>query len=197
MVGYNLLHTALVESQSSDPETCPFSRQLYLESVSYLLQSLPSDLSDREVLHLQEALPAEVSASHLPLEGGGGGSRSGDQHRPTSKAPSILHRSLASTIVMLCVLLRLFLPYLRSFIKAAYRYDREYRVSEKVLATGVQTTDALGKRAMRMASMALGSDLVIETVGYCVEGVCGGVTEGLGEGMKAIEGREGGSRSFQ
>ena len=63
-------------------------------------------------------------------------------------------------------------------------------MTEKVFATGMQATDTLGKRAIGMASTALGSDVVMETVGYCVEGVCGGVTEGLGEGMKAIEARE-------
>ncbi len=92
---------------------------------------------------------------------------------------------------MACVVLRLFLPYLRSLAKTAYKYDREYHVSEKVFTTGMQATDTLGRRAIGMASTALGSEVVMETVGYCVDGVCGGVTEGLGEGMKAIEGSDG------
>lgn len=98
---------------------------------------------------------------------------------------------------MLCVIIRLFLPYLKYFVQAAYKYDREHQVSEKFLATGVQATDALGKRALEVATTALGSEMVMETVGYCVEGVCGGVTEGLGEGLKAIGGREDFQRSLE
>lgn len=194
--GYNLLQAAILESQSSNPESRPFSRQLYLDSVSYLLQGLPSDLSDHEVLHIQRAIPAEIKVAP-PLSVDEGHLLGQPQQTSSSKPPSILHRSLASTIVMICVILRLFLPYLKYFAQAAYRYDREHQVSEKMLARGVQATDALGKRALGVASTALGSELVMETVGYCVEGVCGGVTEGLGEGMKAIGAREDLQRSFQ
>ena len=180
--GYNLLQASLAESQASHPDSRAFSRQLYLDSVSYLLQGLPSDLSGQEVIHIQKAIPVEIQGPQV-LEG-----RSIRQQ--PSKPPSILHRSLASTIICLCVILRLFLPYLKYFAAAAYRYDRTYHISERVFATTMSTTDTLGKRAIEVASTALGSEFVMEGVSYCVEGVCGGVTEGLGEGMKGIEGTE-------
>ena len=138
--------------------------------------------------HIHKAIPAEIQEANNPGPNGGYGFR--QRHR-SGKNPSILHRSLASTIILVCVVLRLFLPYLKYLAQTAYKYDRQYHVSEKVFATGVQATDTLGKRAIGIASSALGSEMVMEMVGYCVEGVCGGVTEGLGEGMKTIEGRDG------
>lgn len=187
-VGHNLLQASLAESQTSNSDSLTFSRQLYLDAVSYLLQGLPSNLSDQEILHIQKAIPSEVKAVQPP---GSDQIRSILQQHQPLKPPSMLHRSLASAIILLCVILKLFLPYLKYLVQTAYRYDREYKVREKIFATGMQATNTLGKRATEVVSTALGSELVMETVGYCVEGICGGVTEGLGEGMKAIEGREG------
>ena len=51
----------------------------------------------------------------------------------------------------------------------------------------MSATDSIGKRAIDVASTALGSQVVVEGVAYCVDGVCGGLSEGLGEGMKTME----------
>ena len=54
----------------------------------------------------------------------------------------------------------------------------------------MNAADTLGKRSIEIAGTMLENKFVMGTVQYCVEGICGGLTEGLGEGMRAIEARK-------
>ena len=182
VAGFNLLQASIAESHGTAPNSKTLSRQMYLDSLSYLLQGLPSDLNVQEVTLLQKSVPLEVQTPSQP----------GIQ-KPSAdsvKRPSMLHRGLASMIIVFCLVLRLFLPYIRFLISTAYRYERSYHVSEKLFATTMSATDSIGRKAIEIASTALGSELVLGTVAYCIDGVCGGVTEGLVEGMKAIDTRK-------
>lgn len=60
-----------------------------------------------------------------------------------------------------------------------------------MLAMSMDTVDTFGKKSMAIAGTAMDNKVIMETVIYCVEGICGGLNEGLGEGMKAIEARNG------
>ena len=215
MPGFNLLQASIAESHGTNPNSHAFSRQLYLDSIAYLLQGLPSDLSRQETLHLQAAAPLEIQAAATvnpsianpalsetplfnmsnPTSGNGMGgmspTSSAEAAAAAAKGRSILHRGLAAAVVAACVIFRLFLPYIRFCISTAYRVERQYHVSEKVFATTMSATDSLGRKAIEVASTALGSEVVVGGLGYCIDGVCGGLTEGLGEGFKAFEGGEG------
>ncbi len=165
-----------MESQTSDAQSQAFSRQLYLDAMTYLIQGLPSDLTEQEKSHVTNALPESLKDSTPP----------GTTY-PRTHNPSILHRGLASTIIAICLLLRLALPYIKLFIKTAYSYDRTYHVRERLLAFSVTATDSLGKRSMALASTALTNEFVFGAVTYWVNGIRGGLNEGLGEGLKVIE----------
>ena len=162
-----------------DPESQAFSRQLYVDSMTYLLQGLPPDLSEQELSHLQSALPHELRSLQDVKT-------SSYNHR----APSMLHRGIAASIVTLCLLFRLTLPYVKHLLALAYSFERSHHVTEQALAVSITTVDSFGKKSMNLADTALENKLIMGTITYCIEGICGGLNEGLDEGMKAIEARK-------
>lgn len=174
--GSTTLQTSLAESQISDAHSQAFSRQLYLDAMAYLIQGLPSDLTDQEILHLKKALPESLKRSAPPKT-----------IQPTERNPSLLHRSLASTIIAICLLLRLALPYIKLLVALAYNYDRAHHVKERLLAFSINTADIFGRRSMALASTAMTNEVVLGAVTYWVDGIRGGLNEGLGEGLKVIE----------
>ena len=174
--GSTILQTSLAESQTSDVQSQAFSRQLYLDAMAYLIQGLPSDLTDQEILHLKNALPESLKKSTPPKRA-----------QPTKRNPSLLHRSLASTIIVICLLLRLALPYIKLLIAVAYNYDRAHHVRERLFAFSINTADLFGKRSMALASTAMTNEVVLGAVTYWVDGIRGGLNEGLGKGLKVIE----------
>ena len=114
-------------------------------------------------------------------------SKSSETAQPRKRDPSFLHRSLASVIVAVCLLLRLALPYIKLFIARVCSYDRAHHVSQRVFAFGVTAADRLGKGSMALASTAMTNEFILGAVSYWVEGIRGGLDEGLGEGLKVID----------
>lgn len=53
---------------------------------------------------------------------------------------------------------------------------------------GVSTADILGKKSVGFAGSALDNEMVMGTMTYCIDGISGGLNEGLSKGMQAIEG---------
>lgn len=108
---------------------------------------------------------------------------------PSSDQPSLLHRILASTIVQLFILFQFILPYLKYLLGAAYQYDREHKISEKLFSQGIETVDSLGKTGLTFTSAIYGmgdgkvGQMITQTAAWFVEGVTGGIHEGVGEGM--------------
>lgn len=174
-----MINTALAESQLPDEQSQAFSRQLYIDGVSYLLHGLPSDLAEPEVLQLQVALP---EALERPSE------IEAIRRRPQDA--SILHRTVAMMIIALCLFLRLAVPYVKYLLATAHSYEDTHHVARKLLSGSVTTLNSFGKRSMEIAGIAMENELVIRAVAYCVEGVCGGLNEGLMEGMKVIEAQD-------
>ncbi|KAL6715115.1 hypothetical protein ACLMJK_007377 [Lecanora helva] len=175
-LGSHLLNTALVEAEARDPRHQSLSRKLYVDSITYLLHGLPPDLNQQEVSHLQSALPEslhETTPHNAP------------PHEP--QPPSVLHRSISAVILSICLLLRLIFPYIKYLLALAYSYERTHRVTENALAAGITTVDSIGRKSVDVTGAALNNELIMGAVTYCVEGICGGLNEGLGKGMKAIE----------
>jgi hypothetical protein len=81
------------------------------------------------------------------------------------------------------------MPYLRYLARAAYQYDREHKITEKVVAQSIETVDLVGKRGLTVGSAVWGmgdgkvGQYIGETAKWFVDGVTGGIHEGVGEGM--------------
>jgi hypothetical protein len=184
--GLNLLSLAMNESStlSRDPtfRNASFARQVYIHALTYLLRALPSDLTTEEQLSIRTSLPTNV-VEPLHFE------TNSSYNHTTISEPSLLHRLLASTIVQLFILLQFILPYVKYLLSAAYQYDREHKISEKVLSHSIETVDILGKTGLGLTSaiydMGDGKvgQVITETAAWFVEGVTGGIHQGVGEGM--------------
>jgi len=80
-------------------------------------------------------------------------------------------------------------PYIKLFLRTAYKYDREHHISEKVFSGSIQTVDTLSKRSIEVGTMIaqIGDGRVgqifNDVAAWTVEGVAGGIYEGVGEGM--------------
>lgn len=106
--------------------------------------------------------------------------------------PSLLHKTLASTIIQIFIFIQFILPYLKYLLSTAYAYDREHKISEKILASSIETVDGIGKTSVELMGAILGmgdgkvGQVITETAAWFVEGVTGGIHEGVGEGMAII-----------
>ncbi len=177
-IGSHLLNAALVESPQQDPQRQAFSRQLYINGMAYLLQGLPSDLTEQETVHIQSALPKSLDRSTHP-----------DYELYKSPTPSILHRSVATTVMLFLLLLRLTLPHIKYFLAKTYSYERSHHVTEDALAWSISLVNHLGNLGMDILRTAMNKRPVVEVITYCVDGICGGLNEGLRQGIKAIDTR--------
>jgi hypothetical protein len=187
--GFNLLSLAAQEASiiSRDPRlgNAGFARQLYIHAIIYLLRALPIDLTVEEQLSVRSALPQGVVP--LQLEDSTHASTSQTAHQP-----SILHRTLASTIVQLFILFQFILPHLKCIMSSAYQYDRAHKISERVLSGSISTVDTIGRRGLLITEAVLNigdgkvGQMMAHAASWFVEGVAGGIQEGLGEGMVII-----------
>lgn len=177
-IGSHLLNAALVESHQQDSQRQAFSRQLYINGMTYLLQGLPSDLTEQEVVHLQSALPKSLD-------------RSPHSYYSSYKSPnpSVLHRGVATTVMLFCLLLRLTLPYIKYFLAMTYNYERSHHVTEDALTLSINLVNHFSKLGMDVTRTAMNNKPVVEVITYCVDGICGGLNEGLCEGIKAFDAR--------
>ena len=192
-LGLNLLSLAVEESSTiSQDARCgnaSFARQVYLHALTYLLRALPSDMSTEEQLSIRSALPpGVVEPLRLVINPG----YSANIVPPASDQPSLLHRTLASTIVQLFILFQFMLPYLKYLLSVGYQYDREHKISQKLFNQGIETVDSLGKTGMSFTTAVYGmgdgkvGQMITQTAAWFVEGITGGIHEGVGEGMVII-----------
>jgi hypothetical protein len=109
--------------------------------------------------------------------------------------PSFIHRTLASIIIQLFLFFQLILPYVKNLSQAAYRYDREHKVLEKLLTHSISTIDEFGKRTLAFTTAICGlgdgklGRVMTETAAWVVEGITGGIHEGIGEGIARVGAR--------
>lgn len=156
----------------------------------YLLDALPSDLTNEETIMLQHRLPESVklsTASSPQARLAALQDTSNPQAPPPAK--SYLHRLLASVIVQVFLIVQFFMPYIKIFLRQLYEYERTHRITERVIATVLGFADGLGKSGARVGTAAyqINETRVGAAMGslaaWWVEGVAGGIYEGVGEGM--------------
>lgn len=190
--GFSLLSLAADESLiiSRDPRygDPSFARQLYIHAIIYLLRALPDVLTVEEQLSVRTSLPPGV----IPHQLEGQGHATGISASRAINQPSILHRALASTIVQFFLLFQFVLPYIKYLLNSAYQYDRTHKISEKVLSGSISAVDMLGRRGIILSEAVLGmgdgkmAQVLAHIASWLVEGVAGGIQDGLGEGMVII-----------
>lgn len=161
-----------------------------------MLRGLPGNLSPEEKLSVSSAIPDDVIAlrtATLPSKdlAQHHGNLCGSVKEPY-QSPSILHRILAAVIVQIFLIVHILLPYIKLFVAAAYRYERRYRISERVLSSGISTMDGVMRRGMeisnsvyRMNEGKVGQALN-ELMVWWIRGVTGGIHQGVGEGLVII-----------
>ncbi|KAH9203353.1 hypothetical protein DL95DRAFT_321574, partial [Leptodontidium sp. 2 PMI_412] len=173
-----------------------FVRQRYLHALIYLLQALPSDLTTEEQLSVRSVLPQGV-VEPLRLEFN---NRQSVQFGPTNTSridqpPSLLHRTLAYAIVQLFILFQFVLPYLKVTLRAAYHYERMHKISEKVLSQSINTIDFIRRRGISLIEAIYGitdgrvGQALTGAASWFVEGVTGGIHDGMGECMVIMRAR--------
>lgn len=169
-------------------------RQLYIHGISYLLRGLPNNLSSEEKMTVSSAVPEEVvvlrkvkfqSTDVIHVKSSVGFDAKGEKYQ----TPSILHRALAAMIVQMFLIVQFLLPYIKVFLAAAYRYERQHRISERVLSSSINTMDGVMKRSMevsdtvgRMNDGKVGQALN-ELAVWWIRGVTGGIHDGVAEGL--------------
>jgi hypothetical protein len=148
-------------------------------------------LTPEETTSLKAALPIELVSQEQTRRGEG--ATMTRQSIPEQRTrPTILHRIISMATIQIFILLSLLLPYVRSFVQTAYRYEREHHISQRLFSHTLTSADALGKRAFAISqavcSMNDGrvGEVIEELVGWWVRSVTGGVHEGVGEGMQVL-----------
>ncbi|RDL35825.1 uncharacterized protein BP5553_06437 [Venustampulla echinocandica] len=164
------------------------TRQLYLHALTYLLRALPPNLSPEEQITVRNSLPPGV-VQPLQLKYN---RKYATSKGHTGNQPSLLHRTLASTIVQLFVFFRLIFPYIKYFLQAAYTYDREHKITERILCHCIETVDTIGKQGINLTGTIYGmgdgkvGQFITSALAWIVEGVTGGIHEGVGQGMAVM-----------
>lgn len=197
LIGYNLLALSFEESsvvsQNTRFSNTSLARQLYVHALTYLLRALPSDLSTEEKMSLQSAIPTEIVDS-LQEESH---TSENSQDSNTGEPPSLLQRSIAAIIIQLFILFQFILPYLKHILSSAYQYDRTHKISEKVLSKGIVTVDTIGKSSLAVTGAVYGmsdgkvGQALTDAAAWVIEGVTGGVHEGVSEGLIMLGAKNG------
>ncbi|RHZ43966.1 uncharacterized protein CDV56_102716 [Aspergillus thermomutatus] len=191
----NLLRNAGYEAQQS---TCDgrFVRSLYINALGYLLDALPADLTDEESMIIHHNLPAGIKATlATPAAAQPGAAvtmvdQCAGTRYPTER--SYLHRLLASSIVQFFLIVQFLLPYVRIWLHQMYQYERSHRITERLVTATLDAADSLGKGSVSLGSTVLRLNegkvgtAFTNLAAWWVEGVAGGIYEGIGEGMMIL-----------
>lgn len=202
MQGHNLLSLSLAE-----PANSSYRRHLYLDSLTYLLRALPSDLSPSETTQLISCLPPAVVESLEPLPSAEG---SIPQQR-VYEHPTIHYFLLVLTATTVSSIRNL-TPHLKSLAQSTWEYNLKYRVAERSYDKVRRTVDSGFAFWKAVAEWVMFDDRscntgenegavvvngrklrygggVVKDVGKYAGGVIrsgvGGMVEGFVEGMKA------------
>lgn len=126
------------------------------------------------------------SATTTSLEAG--------QTDPTIKDNSILRRLTATLVFHAFILGQFLLPYIKLFISQAYRWEREHRITKRVVNKSINTVDSLGRKGLEISKTMcqmndgkVGQAINDMTLGL-VQGIAGGIQQGIADGFALIAG---------
>jgi hypothetical protein len=137
--GSSLLNRAVQEASS--PEQCPgLTRKMYVDGLLYLIEALPDDLSDDELLRIRRALPAcnDEDLSERPLRELSQSTHGLNRSKSTEKSSrSITYAASTGMTFYMMFLINLLLPYVHLLLSQLYRYERRYRISDRLVNNGI------------------------------------------------------------
>jgi hypothetical protein len=193
--GLYLLRQAGYEAQKPTCES-HHVRSLYIDSMAYFLSALPEDLSSEETLTVRRMLPEKLKPAFTPSAGLELSNSSPHPHAISAGTcpaqPSYLHRLLAASIIYFCILLQYIMPYIKDVLIHLYRYDRAHRVTERVTAATLYVVEKVGRGSVNLGTSVLNMydgkpvSAVSGAAEWWIEGVAGGIYEGVGEGMAIL-----------
>lgn len=171
------------------------SRQLYVHGLTYLLRGLPTNMSPEEKISVWAAVPRDVldlSQVHSTSKEAVRAAEQRLAEQNGEEPPSFLHRALATFIVQLFILFQFLVPYINIFVAAAYKYERQHRISERVFASSVNTMDGMVKSMVRLGnSLCQMNDGKVgqalnDLICWWIRGITGGVHCGVQEGLVVL-----------
>ncbi|KAF3927926.1 hypothetical protein ABW20_dc0107346 [Dactylellina cionopaga] len=134
MQGHNLLSLSLAE-----PANSSFRRHLYLDSLTYLLRALPSDLSPSETTQLVSSLPPSLVSYLQPPTSS---SSSGNEGAGITIDHPTIHYLLLVLTATTVSSVRNMTPHLKSLAQSTWEYNLKYKVAERGYERVRRTVDS-------------------------------------------------------
>ena len=183
-------------AQNGADGSATLTRQLYMHGLTYLLRALPNDLTPEERMSLQAAIPTHLleppasppSDTLVRLSQSPGVAR-----RETLQDTSLLHRLTAMVVFQAFVFLQFLLPYVKLLIGHAYRFEREHKITHRIVNTGLITVDEIGRRGLKLSHTVcqMGDGKVGQAINdltfWWIRGLTGGIQEGISDGVVMFE----------
>lgn len=174
------------------------SRQVYVHGVTYVLRGLPTDLSSDEKLGIWSSMPAGVQKI-APIANTAIMAEPMAGAKKTSLLPAqapMLQQAVASLVVQMFLLMQFLLPYVKYCVTVLYGYERQYRISERVIASSVQSCEGMLRTGLQVttAISKMNDGKVGQTLNelgmWWVSGVTAGIHQGVGDGLTLLAERE-------
>lgn len=194
LIGLTLINNSFAEAQTSPA----FARQLYINGLAFLTRGLPHDLTPAETASICGALPIAVVSvveqdrlNDSGLAAPDGATRFSEHRRP----PSRLHRALAAIIIFLFWLFAFLSPYLRRVSNRGRQVWSQERTQQAVIWTKTVVTRGLvvaaggGKWAAEVMMDEKVADMAGIITLWGIEGVTGGIRDGVEKGVEAMNRR--------
>jgi hypothetical protein len=180
-------------ARNYDETSASLTRQLYIHGLAYMLRGLPVDLTSEETVSLQAAIPESlVHIQDVPC--------THTEATPTQKPnaqrfpyhASLLHRITAVLVFQAFVLIRFLVPYITVFVAHAYQFEKEHKVTQRLVNNGILTAEFLRCKTLHLSRTVcqlndgkIGRALFDLTL-RCVEGLTGGLQQGIEEGFEIM-----------
>jgi hypothetical protein len=163
-----------------------------------MLRGLPIDLSVDEKMSIWSSIPPDVQQIS-PITNSAVVIHPGKQRiggATNTKNPSLLQQVVASFIVQMFMITQFLIPYIKYCLAIVYKYERRYRISERVIASSVQTCEGMMKTGLqvtdticRMNDGKVGQALNEMSV-WWISGVTAGIHQGVGDGLAMLGAKE-------
>ncbi|KAF3350761.1 mRNA export protein mlo3 [Verticillium dahliae VDG2] len=197
--GLSLLSVAPDEARQP-LASAEFERKAFLDGAEYILKALPADLSPLELDRLRTSTPRALVLGRQGCPQGCNTSMPSAQcHWPCGHAAassssarprrSLLHRWVQAAVVQMFILAHLALPYVVLLARLAARAEREYNISHNLASAGWGLVHSIGAQGVKATGTLCGigdgrvGQAIAEAVAWTVEGVSGGLSEGVRQGM--------------
>ncbi|KAL4893791.1 hypothetical protein BDV59DRAFT_177150 [Aspergillus ambiguus] len=162
----HLFHASMLEARKDDRDNRTV-RSLYIDATGHILDCLPPGLDQNELARIRSHFPDQLELGQMEPA----------RDRPPRSA---VYRLIASGIICLFIAMRFLAPYIKGVMNGLYRYERAYRVTERVTAGTLNVAHNVGVAILdRDQPKAFLADLVT----WGVENIGAGVYEGVKEGL--------------